>query len=277
MLIPTTMDHYPADLSCDQDDSPADMWCNTEQELAALRSFVSVVLSSGCVDECLPLSEPLDDLCSFSSRNLRILKEALEEPGAIGGHNTYFEGDTRSTEISFVSPDCKRWIETFEEPHELAREGITYGLEVHGMSAEAFELLCDFFRSSIFNFEGDARGWKNVDGAQSEVTGPDGDVIRLRVAGNDIQIETSDLLIVLEDGLPGYTRSYRIVDQATGNERQVIQTDIGTRAQVSSRIIADCLATGQSMHYHWIAPVLELAEEHRSRKTYPQISQIHTD
>jgi hypothetical protein len=108
--IPTNMDQHPADLSCDRDDSPAEMWCNTEQELAALRSFVSVVLSSECVDECLPLSEPLDDLCLFSGRNLRILKEALEEPGAIGGHNTYFEGDTRSTEISFVSPDCKRAI-----------------------------------------------------------------------------------------------------------------------------------------------------------------------
>jgi hypothetical protein len=262
-LIPTTLDHYPADLSCDQDDGIPGMWCNSEQELAALRSFVSVVLSSKCVDECLPLSESLDDLCSFSSRNLRILKEALEKPGAIGGHNTCFEGDTRSTEIIFVSPDCKRWIETFREPHEPAREGITYGLEVHGMSAEAFELLCHFFRSSIFNFEGDARGWENVDGAQSEVTSPDGDVIRLRVVGNDIRIETSDLLIVLEDGLPGYTRSYRIVDPATGKDRQVIQTAIGTRAQISNRIIADCLVTGECMHYHWIAPLLELAETHR--------------
>jgi len=76
LLIPTTMD----------DNIPA-MWCNTEQELAALQGFVSVVLSSDSVDECLPLSESLDDLCSFSGRNLRILKEGLAEPGAIGGHN----------------------------------------------------------------------------------------------------------------------------------------------------------------------------------------------
>jgi hypothetical protein len=145
----------------------------------------------------------------------------------------------------------------------LAREGTTYGLEVHGMSGEAFRLLCNIFHGSIFNFEGDARGWKNVDGAQSEVTSPDGDVIRLRVVGNDIQIETSYLLIILEDGLPGYTRSYRIVDQATGNQRHATQTAIGTRAQISSRIIADCLASGESMHYHWVAPILELAEEHR--------------
>jgi len=247
------------------DDNIPAMWCNTEQELAALQGFVSVVLSSDSVDECLPLSEPLDDLCSFSGRNLRILKEGLEEPGAIGGHNTYFEGDTRSAEISFVSPDCRRWIETFEEPHERAREGITYGLEVHGMSREAFELLCHFFRSSIFNFEGDARGWKNVDGAQSEVMSPDGDVIRLRVVGNDIQIETSKIRITLENGLPGYTRSYRIVDPATGKETQIRATAIGTRSQISNRIIVDCLATGESMHYHWVAPVLEFAEEHRVR------------
>jgi hypothetical protein len=244
MLIPTTTDHYPADLTCDRDECPPGMWCNTEQELAALRGFVSVVLSSECVAECLPLSEPLDDLCSFSAWNLRILKEALEEPGAL-----------RSVD--------KRRVETFKEPHELAREGITYGLEVHGMSGEAFELLCHVFRSSIFNFEGDARGWENVDGAQSEVFSPDGDVIRLRVVGNDIRIETSDLLIVLEDGLPGYTGSYRIKDPATGKERQVLQTAIGTRAQISNRIIADCLVTGECMHYHWIAPLLELAETHR--------------
>jgi len=90
-------------------------------------------------------------------------------------------------------------------------------------------------------------------------------VIGLRVAGNDIQIETSKIRITLENGLPGYTRSYRIVDPATKRETTVLNTRIGTRAQISNRIIADCLASGECMHYHWVAPVLELAEEHRVR------------
>ncbi len=92
---------------------------------------------------------------------------------------------------------------------------------------------------------------------------PEGDLIRLRVVKNDIQIETPELLIVLFNGLPGYTPGYRIVDLSTKNERKIMETRIGTRTQLSNRIIADCLATGQEMEYHWIAPILEFAEENR--------------
>ncbi|MFH1116116.1 MAG: hypothetical protein V1792_19560, partial [Pseudomonadota bacterium] len=53
-----------------------------------------------------------------------------------------------------------------------------------------------------------------------------------------------------------------IVDRATKKEKRVVDTRIGTRHQVSDRIIADCLMTGEPMHYHWISPVLQFAEEH---------------
>lgn len=243
-LIPTAIDEYTDDLTWQLDDGSPAVWCNTEEEVTSLQNFVTAVLLSESIDDCLPLSEPLEDLCPVTAENLSLLKKALKNPGALQSLD-------------------KRLVKEFEEEQELAREGRLYGFAVRGMSKEVFELLWRFFHSCLFNFEGDAKGWKNVNGAKAEIMSPEGDLIKLRVDENHIQIETPELLIILFNGLPGYTPGYRIVDLATKNERKIMETRIGTRTQLSNRIIADCLVTGQEMEYHWIAPILEFAEENR--------------
>lgn len=244
VLVPTAIDEYSHDLTWHLDDGSPAIWCNSEEERTALQNFVTMVLQSETIDDCLPLSEPLDDLCPVTAENLRVLKKALQKPGAL------------------LSID-KRLVNTFEEQQELAREGQIYGFAVRGISKEAFELLCRFFHSCVFNFEGDDKGWKSVNGARSEITSPEGDSIILRIVENDVQIETPELLIILVNGLPGYTPGYRIVDVATKNESKIMEKKIGTRTQVSMRIIADCLVTGEEMEYHWVSPIIEFAEAHR--------------
>lgn len=243
-LIPTAIDEYTDDLTWELDDGSPAVWCNSEEELTALQNFVSTVLLSDSIDDCLPLSESLEDLCPVTAGNLVLLKKALKKPGAIQALD-------------------KRFVNEFEEQQELAQEGQLYGFAVRGISKEAFELLCRFFHSCVFNFEGDAKGWKNVNGAKSEIMSPEGDPIKLRVVRNDIQIETPELLIILVNGLPGYTPGYRIVDLVTKKESKVMETRIGSRTQVSLRIVADCLVTGEEIEYHWISPILESAEAHR--------------
>jgi hypothetical protein len=83
MLIPTTIDHYPDNLTWEDDDGTPAVWCNSEEKMRALESFVSTVLLSESIDECLPLSEPLDDLCLVSAENLFILKKAFQKSGAL--------------------------------------------------------------------------------------------------------------------------------------------------------------------------------------------------
>jgi len=244
MLIPTAIDEYPQDLTWQLDDGSPAVWCNSDEERTALQNLVNSVLLSESIDECLPLSEPLEDLCPVTAENLRLLKKALKKRGAVQDLN-------------------ERFVNEFEEQQELAQEGKLYGFAVRGMSKEAFELLCRFFHSCVFNFEGDAKGCKNVNGAKSKITSPEGDLIKLRIVQNDIQIETPELLIILVNGLPGYTPGYRIMDLATKNEKTILERKIGTRAQISIRIVADCLVTGEAMEYHWVAPLLEFAEAHR--------------
>ncbi len=115
----------------------------------------------------------------------------------------------------------------------------------------------------MFNFPGYESEWKTENPVPAEITAPDGKLIRLKVVGEDIEIETSDLLIVLQNGLPGYTSRYRIVYRATEQERQVVDTRIGTRSQVSIGIVAYCLMTGETMEYHWVSPILDFAKKHR--------------
>lgn len=243
-VIPTGIDEYTDNLTWELDDGSPAVWCNSEEEVTALQNFVSAVLLSESIDDCLPLSEPLEDLCPVTAGNLRLLKKALEQQGAIQDLD-------------------KRRVNEFEEQQELAWEGQLYGFAVRGISKEAFELLGRFFHSCVFNFEGDTRGWKNVNGAKAEIMSPEGDLIKLRVVQNDIQIETPELLIILVNGLPGYTPGYRIVDLATKKEKKILEKRIGTRTQISNRIVADCLVTGEEMEYHWVAPILEFAEAHR--------------
>jgi hypothetical protein len=158
-LIPAAIDEYTDDLTWELDDGSLAVWCNTEEEVTSLQNLVSAVLQSESIDDCIPLSEPLEGLCPITAENL--LKKAFKKPGAL------------------QSPE-KRLVNTFEEEQELAREGRLYGFTVRGISKEAFELLCLFFHSCLFNFEGDAKGWKNVNGAKAEIMSPEGDLIKLR-------------------------------------------------------------------------------------------------
>jgi len=242
-FIPTAIDEYTDNLTWELDDGSPAVWCNSDEERTALQNFVSAVLLSESIDDCLPLSEPLEDLCPVTAGNLHLLKKALQKQGAI--QDLY-----------------KRLVNEFEEQQELARERKIYGFAVRGICKEAFELLCRFFHSCVFNFEGDTRGWKNVNGSKAEIMSPEGDPIKLRVVQNDIQIQTPELLIILVNGLPGYTPGYHIVDLATKKEKKILERRIGTRTQISNRVVADCLVTGEKMEYHWVAPILEFAERH---------------
>jgi hypothetical protein len=67
MLIPTGIVEYAHDLSWELDDGSPAVWCNSDEERTSLHTFVNAVLLSESVDDCLPLSDPLDDLCPLTA------------------------------------------------------------------------------------------------------------------------------------------------------------------------------------------------------------------
>ncbi|MFH0822012.1 MAG: hypothetical protein V2B18_04625 [Pseudomonadota bacterium] len=232
---------FPDNITWEDENGHPSFWCRSEQERAALLDLTCAVLNAESVVGCLPPSETVDDFSPASADNLPVLRSTLEKPGALG-------------------PADERAVVFFEDDEDDASpgRGTIYGLAVSGMSKEAFECLCRYFHACVFNFKGRDRGWSKLHGNASQTAAPDGSIARLSIVQNDIRVETNDVSVVLVNGLPGYTVNFRVTALSTGNEQNVRDARIGTRAQVSAQVIAECLSAGEEMQYHWIEPVLGL-------------------
>ncbi len=125
-LIPTAIDEYTDDLTWQLDDGSPAVWCNTEEAVTSFQNFVTAVLLSESIDDCLPLSEPLEALCPVTAENLSLLKKALKNPGALQSLD-------------------KRLVNEFEEEQELAREGRLYGFAVRGSQRRLLSCCVAFF------------------------------------------------------------------------------------------------------------------------------------